>query len=486
MSQPRAMAGSDDDEGVTRRQFFERAGALGATTGAAGLVKFGYDSARDPSVHTGLEDRQGLEPAVDREALAVDQPTYGRVGPGRRPDPRIEQIFVRRYLVGQNWNDESGLEGLEEPLQSFYREHPEVLERDLRFGRELVPMHRQQSEAYEHQFFLTRAWANAMSSGPRQPKITEPPEISDYAQPRKPAVSLVDPEKTTALLKKISYEIGSALTGIAVLNHDWVYEYPEPGRGFELGKRLEVPAHWRYAIVVGTPMSWDPMFANPNYGTSFDAYARIRDITLRLTTFIRELGYAARAHATGYGYDLMVPPIAVDAGVGEQGRHTLLITPELGTNFRPAVITTDLPLVVDQPLDFGAQDFCASCNICAENCPSGAIPKGEKSDVRGYRRYALDSERCHDFWFSNLGNMGCRLCVAVCPYTKKSNWLHRSALSLTANDPTGLVDPVLVKLHNTLYPRPDPQDYYMPAMAGENESYRDPPWWLKTESFIKK
>ena len=76
-------------------------------------------------------------------------------------------------------------------------------------------------------------------------------------------------------------------------------------------------------------------------------------MAFRLTSFIKTLGYAARPHTPGTSYDLMVPPIMVDAGLGEQGRHSIVITPELGCNFRPAVVTTNLPLVPDKPIEFG-------------------------------------------------------------------------------------------------------------------------------------
>jgi reductive dehalogenase len=293
------------------------------------------------------------------------------------------------------------------------------------------------------------------------------------------------PQKTSKLIKKIAHELGSVLVGITRLNPDWVYLYPNRGRGFDTEKTLPVPDHWQYAVVIGSPMSWDPMYANPNYGTSYDAYSRSAIIGHRLTTFIKQLGYAARAHTPPGSYDLMVPPICIDAGLGEQGRHGIVITPELGCNFRPAVVTTNLPLEPDKPIDIGIQDFCATCKICAEVCPSGAIPTGAKTVVRGYRKYQLHQAKCNNFWNSNLGGSGCRLCIAVCPYTRKANWLHRTAFKTSLHDPTGLVDRVLTSFQKWFYPGPDPEDYYMPSLGGKNASYRQPPWWLRSEDFIE-
>jgi reductive dehalogenase len=231
-------------------------------------------------------------------------------------------------------------------------------------------------------------------------------------------------------------------------------------------------------------MSWDPMYANPNYGTSNDAYSRSRIIAARLEAFIKTLGYPARTHVPGTSYDLMVPPIAIDAGLGEQGRHGIMITPEVGSNLRPAIVTTNIPVATDKPIDIGVDDFCLHCKVCAEQCPSGAISMGGKVEVRGYRRWKVDASKCQNFWSSNLGPMGCRICVSVCPYTRKANWLHKAALKVSANDPTGLSEKVLTSMQKSFYPGPDPRDYFMPSLGGKNASYRDPPWWLRTEDFI--
>ena len=252
-----------------------------------------------------------------------------------------------------------------------------------------------------------------------------------------------------------------------------------------MNEPIEVPRHWKYAIVVGTPMSWDPMYANPNYGTSNDAYSKSRIVAFRLVSFIKRLGYAARPHTPGNSYDLMVPPIMVDAGLGEQGRHSIVITPELGCNCRPAVVTTNLPVSTDKPIGFGVQDFCKNCKICAEHCPSGAISKAEREVVRGYKRYQLHSSKCLNFWNSKHGSAGCRICIAVCPYTRKSNWIHRTALQVTANDPTGISDRLLAGMQKRFYPGPEPADYYAGSLGGKNASYRKPPWWLRTEDFIE-
>lgn len=476
-------------EKFNRRQFLKASGVASAALGGVGLGFFGYEAGRDFGTYTGLETLEGAHQTFNRKRWQVNHPHYKKVGPTSRPDARTEVIFYRRGMFMRQWKDETGLEGLDGYLQEYYREHPEDLELDLYNIKKILPNRMSDSRKYRTKFILTSAWSNAMGAV-EPPRISEPPEISDFPRRRRRGGSagpqkMKSPQKTSKLIKKIAHELGSTLVGITKLNHDWVYLYPMRGRGFEPDKPLEVPKHWTYAIVVGSPMSWDPMYANPNYGTSNDAYSRSKIIAFRLASFIKQLGYPARPHTPGMDYDLMVPPILIDAGLGEQGRHSIVITPELGCNFRPSVVTTNLPLEPDKPIDIGIQRFCKTCKICAENCPSNAITMEDKIEVRGYLRYQVNTAECNNFWNSNLGNTGCRLCVAVCPYTRKANWLHKTALKVTLNDPTGLSAIALTGLQKRFYPGPDPQKYYIPSLGGENASYRKPPWWLRTEDFIE-
>jgi len=482
------MENPESGKKFSRRQFLKFTGAASAAAGGAGLGMFGYQAGRDPASYTACEAFEGAF-QIDRKRYHVDKPHYKVVGPTSRPDARTEVIFPRYDTLARQWDDEKGVDGLDNYLRDFYKAYPDLLELDLYLLKEIRPKEKADTEKYANQFIISNAWSNAMGAV-SPPPIDQPPEISDFPRGEEfgePTVPLImkSPEKTSALIKKIAHEFGSTLVGITKLNPDWVYKYPMPGRGFDPDKPVEVPKHWQYAIVVGVPMSWDPLYANPTYGTSYDAYSRSRIVAFRLASFIRQLGYPARPHTPGTNYDLMVPPIVVDAGIGEQGRNSIVVTPELGCNFRPSIITTSLPMKPDKPIEFGVQEFCKTCKICAENCPSGAITYGDKEQIRGYLRYRLNSTKCHNFWYSTLGNLGCRLCVAVCPFTRKSNWLHVNALKGLALDPTGLSHKALTGLQKRLYPGPDPEKYYIPSMGGENATYRKPPWWLRSEDFIE-
>ena len=473
---------------VDRREFLKFSGAMAAVLGGAGLGMFGYAAGRDPCTYTGTETFQGAAQTFDRAKHAVMGAVHDKVGPVSRVDARTGVIFARVPALMRTWDEDAGLDGLDDILRDYYAKHPEDLQTDLKLRREIYPARRKDDREYGDRFILAEAWSHAMSEVWPE-GITESPEVSDFPRgegfgyPSEP-YRMKSPDMTSKLIKQMSYQFGSVLTGITELNPDWVYSYPMRGRGFETDKPLEIPKHWKYAIVVGTPMSWDPFYANPNYGASHDAYSKSRIVAYRLAAFIRLLGYPARPHTPGMDYDLMVPPIAIDAGLGEQGRHGVLITPELGSNFRPAVVTTNIPMETDRPIRFGVKEFCKTCKICAEQCPSRAISFDSEVEVRGYRRWKIDRSKCHNFWYSNLGNIGCRLCVAVCPYSRKSNWLHRTALKVSSSDPTGLSHQALTAMQKILFPGREAKEYYMPSMGGYNASYRNPPWWLKAEDFI--
>ena len=120
--------------------------------------------------------------------------------------------------------------------------------------------------------------------------------------------------------------------------------------------------------------------------------------------------------------------MAVDAGLGELGRCGYLIHPRLGTNLRLVCVTTDLPLVLDPPVDLGVQQFCETCTKCADNCPAQAITKGDKTVVRGVSKWMIDPVKCLLYW-NHVGS-ACTVCQAVCPWSRLSSLPHRIAANI--------------------------------------------------------
>lgn len=481
-------------QGVSRRDFLKIGGLAAVALQVAGAAGAGLAAGKDYTSYTGWESFEGATQFVDRNKLEMKGPPYVKVGQTRRPSKQTEYIFGRARWFAKKWHGtedqpgwrpEDGLDVLEEPYASFYKEHPDALEADIRRETEIFPKNKEDRAKYGDYFALADAWSSGWSDifPHYPPEPTAPPEISDFEGIRPEPLPFKSPEHAAALIKKVAYHFGATLVGITKLNPDWAYDVNV--RGGEPGP-FEVPKHWEYVIAVGVPQEWEQVMSNPAHGTSYDGYARARIAAGRMAAFVKNLGYPARAHVPPGSYDLIMPPILVDAGIGQQGRHGFVINPETGANFRCAVVTTNLPMAVDKPIDFGVAEFCNTCKICAEQCPSGSISLADSNEgmtTRGYRHWEINTATCLNFWESTMGPRGCRLCIATCPYSRRNNWVHAMARQASSNDPTGLVDRSMIWMQKSFFEAPGAQAY-LPPPDGRFAGYRPAPEWLDVENWF--
>jgi reductive dehalogenase len=209
-----------------------------------------------------------------------------------------------------------------------------------------------------------------------------------------------------------------------------------------------IPADVNRVVVLAFEEDHDAIANSPGSLSSAatgNGYSRMANTALFLAEFIRALGY--RALPAGNGVGLSVP-MAIEAGLGQQGRMGLLVTPKYGPRVRLAKVITDMPITVDAPIDFGVTEFCDRCQLCATHCPSGAVTSGPRtmagtspSNNSGSRKWYAEVEYCYDY-----NGFGCSTCKRVCPFNKPNNsWLHRGTRALLLGK-LGIVDSVMARL----------------------------------------
>ena len=243
------------------------------------------------------------------------------------------------------------------------------------------------------------------------------------------------PAEITKTIKSIARYAGADLVGVTTVKEEFTYSenFSYEKSRLEVGPAVTTPVDLKhkYVIVFAREMSFDRIQKTltprneESLGEIGKTYYELAQIACAVAAYIRQMGYSARAHHIRNEQIFHVPH-AVDAGLGEQGRHNYLITSRFGPRVRLASVTTDLELIEDKPVDIGVQDFCQNCRLCEINCPSQALAS-EKSVVRGYRKWPQEQEKCLLFWVTGGNTFGCTLCLKVCPWNKPASFVHRAS-----------------------------------------------------------
>ena len=170
----------------------------------------------------------------------------------------------------------------------------------------------------------------------------------------------------------------------------------------------------------------DPLAALERHDrATISVYARNRDYHDLVKKRLKHLGRWLLDQAPGAEIKafvdtapVMEKPLAQAAGLGWQGKHTNLLSRDLGNWFFLGAIFTTVDLPPDTPED----EHCGSCTACLDICPTAAFPAP----------YQLDARRCISYLTIEhkgpvdrdlralMGNRiyGCDDCLAICPWNK--------------------------------------------------------------------
>jgi len=362
----------------------------------------------------------------------VEKPTYEVVGPLTRFDER-DSVFSRERLIPG-----SSLE------RAYHTMHPELAETDRRLARFIEQVDKPGESTDQFNAALYQAGFGPVVA------LALPDIVDGPVAPRRVRVA---PDVAARRIKRLARYLGADEVRIGPLNPAWVYSHrgtppffanyrpnpphfnglPQGYSGLRWGDPIELP----HTTAISMAFAQNRALLRTG-GTPYSdfeigrVYAHSALVATQLAAYIRALGWSARAHHMRH-YDILVVPVAVDAGLGELGRCGYLINKWLGANLRLACVTTDMPLALDRPVDLGIQDFCRKCLKCAISCPAQAIPRGEKIAVRGVRKWKIDEVRCLLYW-GHLGS-SCTICQIVCPWSKPRTLPHRLVAEIAVRIP---------------------------------------------------
>ncbi len=242
-----------------------------------------------------------------------------------------------------------------------------------------------------------------------------------------------DPKRNSDIIKATLHFLGADLVGISEAPDYVWYSHDLQGNPLE-------PQH-KYAITTLIDQGHETMegASGDDYlsaAQSMRSYMRGSLLNGVVCKHLRRLGFPATNH-TASGGDVLQPPLVLLSGLGEISRiGDVVLNPFLGPRLKCGIITTDFPLEVDKPIDFGLQKFCGSCNKCARECPSGAISAGDKVMFNGYEMWRSDVEKCTRYRMTNDDGSMCGRCMKTCPWNLEGIFKEAPFRFLATNFPS--------------------------------------------------
>ncbi|HEX2968497.1 MAG TPA: tRNA epoxyqueuosine(34) reductase QueG [Bacteroidales bacterium] len=156
------------------------------------------------------------------------------------------------------------------------------------------------------------------------------------------------------------------------------------------------------------------------YAYGKDYHEVIMERLNKLVEYIGQLDKDAFSRGFVDSSPILEKAWASRAGIGWQGKHSVLINNKIGSFFFLGIVLTNLELDYDQP----ARDNCGSCHLCIDACPVSAINDNNTIDARKCIAYLTINNKApvDEADAAKLDGMiiGCDRCQEVCPWNRKA------------------------------------------------------------------
>lgn len=346
-----------------------------------------------------------------RRLHQVGSHLVGLAGPPLKPileSPRFAELLSRIPVVPSRYV--ARLRSPAQPWLAPARPVPAELLTTAGIKRDLEAEEAAYRKAPLHSFFilhhemkpvLMNHWAFTFASvGPRLFGATRRLKSRQDMKPEPKSAEPIDTAELTEGLKREAARLGISATGVTAFDAKYSFS------GFAdlaVGDR---------AVVCILEQNYESTQRVPSLRSeraALSTYGELEDRLVELARWLRDRGYQARPE-TYEGESLHIH-YAVAAGLGQLGMNGQLLTPQAGSRCRINILTTDAPLDLDEPVDYGIEGVCDKCQICVRRCPVGAIPNRRK-EHRGITKAKLNTKRCLPVM---LKTEGCSICMKVCP-----------------------------------------------------------------------
>ncbi|HPT21696.1 MAG TPA: tRNA epoxyqueuosine(34) reductase QueG [Bacteroidales bacterium] len=251
-----------------------------------------------------------------------------------------------------------------------------------------------------------------------------------------------DDKNLSVLIKEEAYRLGFNICGIAPsrplserenILKEWCSSGMNDGMGFmarNIEKRINpeilVPGA-RSVIVTGLNYYSDKKQSEPGvpilsrYAFGEDYHDVNFKRLEKLLEFVRNICPGTDGRYFTDSAPILEKAWAREAGIGWQGRHSVVINEEIGSFFVIGILILNIELDYDKPF---SEDNCGDCRLCIDSCPTGAINENHTIDARKcIANLTIESRGpVPEDIVPKMGMRvcGCDRCQEVCPWNRNA------------------------------------------------------------------